>query len=332
MTIINVKLQENPYDIYIENGLCTKLYPYIKSLKLGDFALIITSRKVYSLYGRVIAQAFKALPHNIIPVPDGEKAKSFSWFLKILSHAAKLDSWNKRLFIVCLGGGTITDLGGFVAAVYKRGTPYIQIPTTLLGQIDAAIGGKTAIDLKEAKNIVGAFYQPKAVFIDPIFLNTLSDVHIKEGIAEAIKYGVISNKNLFYFLRDNYKAILGLEPTAILRVIGDCVRIKAQIVACDEKEKKGLRTMLNFGHTFAHALEAASAYKNLSHGQAVSLGMLYAAKLSLSLGKCSGEQGDELTNLIRLFSLPTHCRFNYLSLYKAMCYDKKFISGKIRMV
>ncbi|RLC33488.1 MAG: 3-dehydroquinate synthase, partial [Candidatus Nealsonbacteria bacterium] len=234
--------------------------------------------------------------------------------------------------IACLGGGTIGDLGGFAASIYKRGIPYIQIPTTLLAQIDSSIGGKTAIDLNIAKNILGSFYQPKAVFIDPIFLKTLPLPEIKQGLAEIIKYGVIKNKDFFFFLKKNYKKILKLDKACILKIINICAGMKAQIVSQDEKEKKGLRTILNFGHTLAHALESSLRYKKLSHGEAVSLGMLYAAQLSYHLGKCNKKCLEEILQMIKLFGLPYRISFDPLSLYKSLCYDKKFISGKIRMV
>jgi 3-dehydroquinate synthase len=332
MKIINVKLKQNPYSIYIGNAVTLTLSEYIRKLKIGDFAVIITSRKIHTLYAGLINKAFKGIPHVVIPVINGEAAKSPQWALRVAQEVLKRDSWNKRLFIVCLGGGTIGDLGGFIASVYKRGIPYIQVPTTLLAQIDASIGGKTGIDLKEAKNIIGAFYQPKAVFIDPLFLKTLSVQAIKEGIAEAIKYGVIKKRELFYFLKNNHKTIMALESRAILKVIEDCVCIKAQVVAEDEKETRGIRTILNFGHTLAHALEAAQKYAKLTHGQAVSLGMLYAAELSFSLSKCTKRDVEELAGLIRLYSLPITCKCEYATIMKSMSYDKKFIYGKIRMV
>ncbi|MDD5584423.1 MAG: 3-dehydroquinate synthase [Candidatus Omnitrophica bacterium] len=332
MKVIRVNLKQNPYSIYIGNGVTAKLPVYIKKLNLGDFAAVIVSRRVYTLYAKLINKILSGIPHVIIPVVDGEAAKSPRSALRVASQILTHDNWNKRLFIVCCGGGTIGDMGGFIASVYKRGVPFIQVPTTLLAQIDASIGGKTGIDLRQAKNIMGTFYQPKAVFIDPLFLKTLRTQEIKEGIAEAIKYGVIKKRELFYFLKNNYKDIMALESRATMKVIEECVRIKAGIVAQDEREKKGIRTILNFGHTLAHALEAAQGYKKITHGQAVALGMLYAAKLSLSLGRCAQRDVEELNQLIRRFCLPDACKCDYTNLCKSVSYDKKFISGKIRMV
>jgi 3-dehydroquinate synthase len=332
MKVIKVNLKENSYNIYIGYNITRKIPFILKQLSLKDTAIIITSYRIYSLYKNHIKHALNGLKYIIIKVPDGEAAKSKKWLFKIMDQIVKVDSWNKKVFIVCLGGGTVGDLGGFVASVYKRGVPYVQIPTTLLSQIDASIGGKTAINLKEAKNILGTFYQPKAVFIDPLFLTTLNRKQIKEGIAEAIKYGIIKRKDLFYFLRDNHKEIMDLRNPYLLKLISTCAEIKAKIVERDEKERKGIRTILNFGHTLAHALEASSGYKNISHGEAVSLGMLYAAKLSCFLGKCKKEDVEEIIKNIKIFRLPTKIPSNYITIYKAMGYDKKFTSESIRMV
>jgi len=244
----------------------------------------------------------------------------------------KADKLNRKIFVICLGGGTVGDVGGFAASIYKRGVPYIQIPTTLLSVIDASIGGKTAIDLAEAKNILGTFYQPRAVFIDPNFLNTLEEKQIIDGIAEAIKYAVIKNEAFFNFLSENFREIISLKAPSVLKVIDTCVDIKAKIVEADEREKRGIRTILNFGHTFAHALEAASKYKKVSHGQAVSLGMLYAAYLSNKLGLCSMNELCQIRDLLKKFGLPVKCKYDPKAIYKAMSYDKKNISGKFRLV
>jgi 3-dehydroquinate synthetase len=201
-----------------------------------------------------------------------------------------------------------------------------------LSQIDASIGGKTAINLDQAKNILGSFYQPRAVFIDPVFLSTLGQKEIKEGIAEAIKYGVIKDQKLFSFLKKNHQEITRLKPSCLLKLIYACVRIKARIVEEDEQEKKGIRTILNFGHTLAHALETSKKYRRLSHGEAVSLGMLYAARLSYALGMCEQRVLEEIYHTLRIFHLPTRLSFDYLTVYKAMSYDKKFISAKFRLV
>jgi len=332
MKVIKVNLPKNSYNIYIKQNLFKDIGRYVKKLNLGNFAVIVTSRSVFSFYAKTIAKSFVNLSHTAIILPDGESAKQKTSLFGIIQKILKVNTLNRKVFIVCLGGGTVGDAGGFAASIYKRGIPYIQVPTTLLAQIDASIGGKTAIDLKEAKNILGAFYQPKAVFIDPNFLNTLGKEQLKEGLAEAIKYAVIKDVGFFAFLMKNYQEILSLNPVFISKVIDTCAGIKANIVAQDEKEKKGIRTILNFGHTFAHALEAALRYTKLSHGKAVSLGMLYAAYLSSQLGFCSMNEAYQIRDLLEKFELPVKSKYDFKRVYKAMSYDKKNISGKFRLV
>ena len=332
MKIIPVHLKNNPYKVYVGRNLLKGLPNKIRNLKLGNFGLVITSPKILSLHRDKIEKAFGNKNYKIITVVDGERAKSRLWLDRVIQKLISADTLSRKIFVVCLGGGTIGDLGGFIASIYKRGIPYIQIPTTLLGQIDSSIGGKTAIDLKEAKNILGSFYQPKAVFIDPGFLKTLSTKEMGQGLAEAIKYGVIQDRDFFDFLKKNHKKILQLNPTHILKLISVCAGIKAKIVAEDEQEKRGLRTILNFGHTFAHAIESSLKYKNISHGEAVSLGMIYAAHLSKLLKKCSNQALNQIEEIISLFSLPNNIKFDSLNIYKSLTYDKKFTSGEIRMV
>ncbi|MFH1504392.1 MAG: 3-dehydroquinate synthase [Candidatus Omnitrophota bacterium] len=332
MKSISVNLKTNPYNIYIGRDIIKKVPSDIKKLNLGNYGIIITSSKVYSLYKTLINSTFKRQEYKIIQVADGEKAKSKKWLFEVIDKIIEADGWNKKLFIVCLGGGTVGDLGGFSASIYKRGIPCVQIPTTLLSQIDASIGGKTAIDLPKAKNVLGTFFQPKAVFIDPCFLSTLPFKEIKEGLAEAIKYAIIKDEKFFYFLQNNRENIIKLEPSCILKIISVCAGIKANIVEEDEKESKGIRTILNFGHTFAHALESSSRYNKISHGRAVSLGMVYAAQLSFLLKKCGRKDLRELIHILNLFSLPTKIKFDPIKVYESLIYDKKFISGKIRMV
>jgi len=330
---IFLNLKNNPYAIHIEYGLFRKtITKKIEKLNLGNYGIVITSPRVNFLYSKLIKSVFPSKNNYTITVADGEKAKTKKWLLTVIEKILKMDKLGRRIFIICLGGGTVGDLGGFAASIYKRGVPYIQIPTTLLSQIDSSVGGKTGIDLDEAKNILGTFYQPKAVFIDPAFLDTLPKNEIQQGLSEAIKYGVIQDYKLFYFLQNNYQKITSLDHYSILKIISSCIHIKAKIVEEDEKEKKGIRTILNFGHTFAHALESSLRYRTISHGEAVSLGMLYAARLSLLLGKCSQKSAQEISKIVKLFSLPSKIEFSRPALYKSLCYDKKFVSGNIRMV
>ena len=326
--IIKVKLKNNPYPIIIENNGFSKIGSHLKSF--GNFALIITSNKVHSLYKSNISKNFKSIEHKIISLPDGEAAKSQNNLLKIIDGAIKSQLPGRKLFIAAIGGGTIGDVSGFAAAIYKRGIQYVQIPTTLLAQIDSSIGGKTAINYKQTKNILGAFYQPKLVLIDPSFLKTLTREELNQGIAEAIKYGAISDRNLFNFIANNKKDILAIKPSAVAKLILSCVKIKAEVVEKDELETKGLRTILNFGHTLGHAIEGI--HTKTTHGEAVAIGMAYAVDLSVKLKLIPRKDSKKLTELIEKYDLKTSLRSNARQLIKKMTLDKKFTSGKIRMV
>lgn len=332
MKKIEVCLKENSYSIIIKRNLKNNLAAYLKRIKLGNFGFILASQKIYNLYRPLIEKNFSRSEFKVIVCADGEKVKSKEWFFKVLNQMLDTGLNRKKPYLVCLGGGTIGDLGGFIASVYRRGINYVQVPTTLIGQIDSSIGGKTAIDLPQAKNIIGTFYQPKAVLIDPSFLDTLPDKDLKEGLAEAIKYGLIKDKKIFFLLKDNNQKILAKSPVLLNNLIYACAKIKADIVSRDEKEKKGLRTILNFGHTFAHGLETASGYKKVSHGKAVGIGMLYAACLSEHLKKTGPDTARKIAFLLKLFGFSLKVKFNSQEVLKAINYDKKFTQGRIRMV
>jgi len=331
MKIINLKLKSNPYSIYIGSNISSKINQCLKKLNLGNFSVILTNKKIYKLHGKSLKKMFKGIPNIVLTLPDSESTKSEKWLFKILSKIIEQDKLSRQLFITCFGGGVIGDLGGFAASVYKRGIPYVQIPTTFLAQIDSSIGGKTAIDFKNLKNIVGAFHQPRAVFIDCAFLRTLNTDNIRQGIAEAIKYGAIKSKNLFNFLENEQNKIKKLDLSALDFVVYECAKIKADIVTKDEKETKGIRTILNFGHTVGHAIESVMGFK-LSHGEAVALGMIAALEVSSSLKICSRSEAEKIKNLINDYSLPKRLFFDKNKLTKALLHDKKFTGGKIRMV
>lgn len=333
MKVVKVALKENPYSIYIERGIFSKIPSLIDNLSLGERTyLVLTSERIYNIYKSDIKRSFPPGKYKVMKIKDGERTKSIYYTLKVINELMKLNK-NRRAGLICLGGGVIGDLGGFAASIYKRGIPYFQIPTTLLAQIDAGIGGKTAVNLAEAKNIIGIFYQPKGVFVDPNFLHTLSDKEIKEGLSEAIKYGIIRDRVLFEFLEKKRIPILKHRVDALFdTIIFRCVKIKARIVSCDEKEKKGIRTILNFGHTVAHGLEAFSRYNRLSHGEAVAWGMISAANLSCYLGICSEGIRERIKNIIISYSLIKKIKINIDRVVQHILYDKKFKDKGIRMV
>jgi 3-dehydroquinate synthase len=332
---VSVGLKERTYDIYIGFNQLRSLGCLIKKLNLGSHAVIITNPNIKKLYQSKLNSTLKKnkFDTTYIEVPDSEKAKSLKYLNSSIEKIVKLDV-KTRLFIIVLGGGVAGDLGGFIAAVYKRGIPYIQIPTSLLAQVDSSIGGKVAVDLPQGKNLLGAFYQPRLVFCDSSFLQTLNSRQLKTGLAEIIKYGVIADKQLFDFIEHNYHRIFKLEKDALNYIITQSAAIKAKVVSQDERETKGIRTILNFGHTIGHAIETACGYKNsYTHGEAISIGMVCAAEISHRLGLCSPKTLGRIESMISIVGLPIHIKNVSLSkIMSAYLHDKKFISGKNRFV
>ncbi|MEW6170080.1 MAG: 3-dehydroquinate synthase [Candidatus Omnitrophota bacterium] len=333
MKKIKVNLKEKSYDILIGNKLTPKFGLYIRKTLTANFAIIITTLKISKLYFLVIKKALikAGISSNRVIIPDSEKAKSIFYLNLILKNIAQ-SAKGKAPFVVALGGGVVGDVAGFAASIYKRGIPYIQIPTTLLAQIDSSIGGKTAIDLNYGKNLVGSFYQPSLVLTDISFLNSLPKREICSGLAEMIKYALIKDAGLFSYLESNYKDILSLKPTALEKSIYRCAKIKAEIVSQDELERKGIRTILNFGHTIGHAIETVSSYR-YNHGESIALGMIAASKIAKSLNLISLKTFERILNLIRLCGLPTNVRkMEYKKIRKVIGYDKKFIGMRNRFV
>ena len=264
-------------------------------------------------------------------IPDGETSKSLQEAEKIFTRAieARLD---RKSCIIALGGGVVGDLAGFVAATFMRGINLIQIPTTLLAQVDSSVGGKTAVNHKLGKNLIGAFHQPRAVFIDLKFLETLPEREIKSGLGEVVKYGVISDGNFFTYLEDNADKILQRDLKTLAHVVKRSCELKAEIVGADEHEA-GLRRILNFGHTAAHAIEEETAYKKYRHGEAVAVGMIAAAQISLELGKTSAENVARLERLIKRFGMMTTCEgLDADKLYAVTFRDKKTVGGVVNWV
>ncbi|MFH1202295.1 MAG: 3-dehydroquinate synthase [Candidatus Omnitrophota bacterium] len=334
MKRIKISLGSRSYNILIGRGVLSRLGEYLKVLNIGEDAVIITNRTINNLYGFRLKRVLKesGFSTKIDEVPDSEESKSQKIALSLINRIANYDL-RKRLFIIAFGGGVIGDLSGFIASIYKRGIPYIQIPTTLLAQVDSAIGGKTAIDLTGGKNLVGAFYQPRLVLSDIDFLSSLSRSQMVSGLAEVIKYAVIKDSVLFHYLKKEYKNILSFKKVPLEYTVYKCAQIKARIVEQDEKEIKGKRTILNYGHSIGHAIEAASGYKGYSHGQAIAIGMVIAAEISYKLNILDKKSFQEIKELIKALGLPTKAKSVSLSsMVKALYHDKKFIHGKNRFV
>ena len=334
MKKIIVKMKERSYPIMIGQHILPQLGEKAASLNIGTDAVVITNRLVRKLYGPYVSKAFskRNISVKFLEVPDGEKSKSEKVAFDLIKKIACYDI-HKKIFIVALGGGVIGDLAGFVASIYKRGIPLIHVPTTFLAQIDSAIGGKTAIDLPMAKNLVGAFYQPRLVLSDVATLKTLSLRQMRNGLAEAIKYGMIKDRSLFLYIEKHCQDLLSHNLQRLTYVVQSCSAIKARIVEKDERELLGLRTILNFGHTIGHGIEAASVYGSYQHGEAVALGMRVAAAISFQKGLLSAKDQQRLEALLTKAGLPQRIRKVKLSAIVAtIAHDKKNISKKNRFV
>ncbi len=331
---VKLSLAQNSYPIVIGARSLSQIGSRLKTLKMGRDAVIITNPVIKKHYGTIISRSLKqeGISAKFIEVPAGEKSKTAFYAHKIIEKIVAHDVF-KKIFIIALGGGVVGDLAGYVAAIYKRGIPYVQVPTTLLAQVDSSIGGKVAIDLPSGKNLVGAFYQPRLVFSDVAVLATLDKRQIIGGFSEVIKYGIIKDKDLFAYLEKNCEKLKKLDDSSLNHVVAVCSRIKADVVASDEKETKGLRTILNFGHTVGHAIEAAAAYDQYQHGEAVALGMRVVTDISLALKMISARNAVRINQLLSAFELPE--KFGGISLPRLMTImqnDKKFITGKNRFV
>lgn len=336
MKRIRVDLGKRGYDILICREELGKLGSAIKRLRIGTDAVVVTNPSIKRLFGKFVHKSLLGAGFNVRfeLVPDSEKAKSEKYCIRLLNNISKFDASRRKIFIVALGGGVIGDLSGFVASIYRRGTPYVQVPTTLLAQVDSAIGGKVAIDLKVGKNLAGAFYQPRLVFSDISLLKKLPRKELVSGMAEVIKYGIIKSPKLFRFLEENYEKVLKAEKGPLEYVVRTCSAIKAEVVEKDERDNKNIRVILNLGHTVGHAIEAASHYsKSYGHGQAVALGILSASFISGRLDLLDRKSYVRIKDLIKKAGLPTRLkRLAVKNILNAQEHDKKFIHGKNRFV
>lgn len=334
MNVVNMSLKKNGYKIIIGHKILSQFGNHLKKLSLGKETVVITNPTIRRLHGKALFSSLKrsGIRTKIFEVPDGERAKSAKVAIQLLEKIACYDGM-KNIFIIAFGGGVVGDLAGYVAAVYKRGVPYVQVPTTLLAQIDSAIGGKVAIDLSVGKNLVGAFYQPKMVFSDVSLLKTLNKRQVRNGLAEAVKYGIINDKKLFEFIAKHHPAILNHDVKAMTHLVHASSRIKTKIVLADEFETKGKRTILNFGHTIGHAIEAAGDYRLYHHGEAIALGMRVACDLSHQLGMLSLKNVEEINAIISDVGLPQYIKkVRVSSILSHMKHDKKFTASKNRFV
>jgi 3-dehydroquinate synthase len=331
MEKIVVDLGERSYPISIGEGLLTQAALFKAAIK-GKKVMIVSNETVAPLYLACCKKTLIDFEIDEIILPDGEKFKNLHTF-EIILTALLSNKHARDTTIIALGGGVIGDMAGFAAACYQRGVPFIQVPTTVLSQVDSSVGGKTAVNHPLGKNMIGAFYQPQSVIIDIDCLKTLPAREFSAGMAEVIKYGILYDQDFFIWLEENVSAIKTLQPAAITYMIKRCCEIKAEIVSLDEKEG-GIRALLNLGHTFGHAIEAEQGYGNWLHGEAVAAGMVLAAKTALNLGLIESAQIDKIILLIKYFDLPVNAPENmrYEQFFDHMQLDKKVLDGKLRLI
>jgi 3-dehydroquinate synthase len=328
--VISVEVRAGPrrYDVLIESGLLASAGEFVKKRLHGPRCALISDSNIASLFGERIKQSLLSAGFQPTPVtiPAGEQSKTLAQADAICDQmiAAGLD---RQSFVIGLGGGVIGDISGFVAAIFLRGIRHVQIPTTLLAMVDSSIGGKTAVNTRNGKNLIGAFHHPALVIDDVDVLKTLPHGEFNQGFAEIIKHAVIADAEMFTRLKD-----VDLENLAPL--IRRNIELKSKIVANDERDRTGERALLNFGHTVGHAVERAGDYKKFLHGEAISLGMVAACDVSMKKVGLPRDQRDAIVDLLRQFDLPTHLPSDFPreKIFDAVPYDKKFERGKIRFV
>lgn len=327
---VNIKSEEKNYSIFIEDEDILLLKEKILSYVEGKKYLVVISQKVEKLYGKTLGFA----KENVHVLKDGEKEKNFNNYKKITERALKMKLTRKDA-IIAIGGGVVGDLAGFVSSTYMRGIDFIQVPTTLLACVDSSVGGKVAIDTDYGKNLVGAFYQPKVVFINPNFLKTLDDRQFKTGLGEVVKYSFIEKSckcdedlNLTNFLSENVEKIINRDERILSKLIEICVKLKISVVEKDEKEN-GLRRILNFGHTYGHAIEKITKYKKYTHGEAIVAGMKYAFNLAIKRNLIDKNYKFFAEDVIKKFNFVEIPEFDREKMIELMQLDKKAVNEKI---
>lgn len=321
------------YDILIADDVMTELGNFVKAKGYSKKALIVSDSNVGKLYGKVVENVLikAGLEPDLYLVKAGESSKSLETADAVFTRCIE-NGLDRKSLIVALGGGVVGDLTGFAAASYMRGVPFIQVPTSLLAQVDSSVGGKVAVNHRLGKNLIGAFYQPDAVFINLNFLKSLPKREIYTGLGEIIKYGIIYDAEFFAYLEKNTEAVLNLDQEAVEHIIARSCEIKADVVSQDEKEN-GLRAILNFGHTVGHAIEKETRYVRYNHGEAVAIGMRAAASISRKLGMIDEDVQKRIVRLIEAFHLPLQadgCRME--SMINDLFHDKKTVNGTIKWV
>jgi 3-dehydroquinate synthase len=329
MASFTIKTPQREYCAIVERGILARIAHYIP--KKSGKVFVVSNEDVWHHYGDKVAGALSGVVHEVLFLPGGEERKRLA-HVEAAAEDMVCRGADRSSLVVAVGGGIVNDMAGFLAAIFMRGIPVIQVPTTLLAQVDAAIGGKTGVNLVEGKNLIGSFHQPLAVLVDPEVLATLPDREYRAGLFEVIKYGVIRSAPLFRLLVDHRDAVLTKEPSVLNRIIEECVRIKAEVVSADERESD-LRRILNFGHTFGHALEAETSYERYLHGEAVGFGMLAAVHLAKNLGHVDATDAAGILDAVNGYGpIPGLRDMPAERIAARLIKDKKTIQGKVHFV
>jgi 3-dehydroquinate synthase len=332
--MVQVNLGARSYAIVVERGALTRVGARLRALGVGSRAAVVTSASILRLYGKAVIESLEeaGFTVTVLDVPEGESAKT----LAIAEHC-----WNALLTagldrtstVLALGGGAVGDLAGFVAGTYMRGANFVQLPTTVLAQVDASIGGKTAVDHPVAKNLIGVFHQPRLVLVDPSTAATLPDRDFRSGLAEIVKHGIVLDAAYFVDLEASVNDILARDGATLERIIGGSCRLKAEVIERDPEEKSELRFALNYGHTIGHALEAVTGFGRWTHGEAVALGIVTEARLAVRLGIASGETAERQRRLLAALGLPVSAPdVDVDAVVAAIRRDKKARDGRVPFV
>ena len=334
MTTVRVQLGPRSYDIEVGSGLLSSAAAFFQARHPGRHAVLICDANVTAAYGQPLQKELTAAGYrcNLLEVPAGEQSKCLAQVERLWNELLTCKT-DRKSIVIAVGGGVVGDLAGFIAASFTRGLAFFQIPTTLLAQVDSSVGGKVGINLPAAKNMVGAFWQPTGVLIDLAALQTLPKREYLSGLAEVVKYGMILDAPFFEYLESVVPQLLARDVKVLEYVVARCCELKAQVVEKDEREETGLRAVLNYGHTFCHAIEAVSGYGTFLHGEAVSIGMLQASRLAERLGRIDVSLTTRQRDLLRSLELPIAVTgLDPQQLIAAMQHDKKVEHGKLRFV
>jgi 3-dehydroquinate synthase len=337
MSAVRVELGERSYDVTIEAGLLGRAGALLAPLAPNGRLFVVTDENVAAAQGARLAQGLAGLEVHTVTVAPGEESKSWAMLARVIDEllAAGIERGEP---VVAFGGGVVGDLAGFAAAILQRGTPYMQVPTSLLAMVDSSVGGKTAIDVPAGKNLVGAFHQPRAVLIDPEALSTLADRQMRAGYAEIVKTALIGDAAFFAWLEEDGAKVLAREPAALAHAVATSVAFKARTVAEDERETSGRRALLNLGHTFAHAIEAEAGFSDrVLHGEAVAVGLALAFDLSARRGLCPADDAARVRAHLAATGLPARLAAlgvtaGGAALTKRMASDKKKAGGRVPFI